>query len=47
LGAEAQQWLDSAIPVLDAGSKDDIPVETRQLIADGCSDKGYPLKNLP
>jgi hypothetical protein len=44
LDPEPQRWLDTAIAVIE--DPDNAPPEAKQLILDGCSDNGYPLRNL-
>jgi hypothetical protein len=46
LAAESQQWLESAITVLESANPEDLPADVRQRVVDGCAEHGHPLRNL-
>ena len=45
LDPEPQRWVDATISLLDS-DPNAVSSEAKRLIADGCADNGYPLRNL-
>ena len=46
LDPEPQRWVDATIGLLDSDNPSAVSAEAKRLIADGCADNGYPLRNL-
>jgi hypothetical protein len=42
----AEQWVDSAIKVLQGAKPEDLPADAKSRIIDGCAQNGYPISNL-
>jgi hypothetical protein len=46
LNEQTSQWLDTAVAALKSTDPEKIPADAKARLIDGCTDNGYPLRNL-